>query len=41
MSAARGELRAYGTADEHEAAHGLGPTGTGAAVRDFLDAAAR
>lgn len=35
------ELRAYGTADEHEAAHGLGPTGIGAAVRNFLDAAAR
>ncbi|MGP4020237.1 transketolase family protein [Saccharopolyspora sp. 5N708] len=35
------ELRAYGTADEHEAAHGLGPTGIGAAVRQFLDAAAK
>ena len=30
------ELRAYGTADEHEAAHGLGPTGIGTAVRRFL-----
>ncbi|GAA2781661.1 transketolase [Saccharopolyspora taberi] len=30
------ELRAYGTADEHEAAHGLGPTGIGSAVRRFL-----
>ncbi|MFI0467485.1 transketolase family protein [Saccharopolyspora sp. 5N102] len=30
------ELRAYGTAEEHEAAHGLGPAGIGAAVRSFL-----
>jgi transketolase len=30
------ELRAYGTADEHEAAHGLGPTDIGARVREFL-----
>lgn len=35
------ELRAYGTADEHEAAHGLGPTEIGAAVREFLDEAAK
>lgn len=34
------ELRAYGTADEHEAAHGLGPTEIGAAVRGFLADAA-
>jgi transketolase len=32
------ELRAYGTADEHEAAHGLGPTGIGAAISRFLAA---
>lgn len=32
----RDELRAYGTAAEHEAAHGLGPTDLAARVRDFL-----
>ncbi|GAA4830306.1 transketolase [Saccharopolyspora rosea] len=31
------ELRAYGTAEDHEAAHGLGPVGIAAAVRRFLD----
>ncbi|GAA0520593.1 transketolase [Saccharopolyspora subtropica] len=35
------ELRAYGTAEEHEAAHGLGPTEIAASVREFLDGAAR
>ncbi len=30
------EVRAYGTAAEHEAAHGLGPTGIAASIRDFL-----
>ncbi|MCI2420479.1 transketolase [Saccharopolyspora sp. K220] len=35
------ELRAYGTADEHENAHGLGPTDIGAAVREFLNGAAK
>lgn len=30
------ELRAYGSADEHEAAHGLAPAEIGAAVRGFL-----
>lgn len=31
------ELRAYGTAEQHEAAHGLGPTGIAASVRRFLE----
>ncbi|MGW1677473.1 transketolase family protein [Saccharopolyspora sp. NPDC002376] len=31
------ELRAYGTAEEHESAHGLGPTAIAASIRDFLD----
>lgn len=35
------ELRAYGTAEEHEAAHGLRPTAIAAAVQDFLERAAR
>lgn len=30
------ELRAYGTAEEHEAAHGLDPAGIGASLRAFL-----
>lgn len=30
------ELRAYGTPDEHEHAHGLGPTAIAAALRQFL-----
>lgn len=33
------ELRAYGTAEQHEAAHGLGAAGIAASVRRFLDAA--
>ncbi|MDR7300517.1 transketolase family protein [Haloactinomyces albus] len=32
------ELRAYGTAEQHEAAHGLGPTEIAASVRRFLGA---
>lgn len=35
------ELRAYGTADEHEAAHGLGPAGIAGAVREFLEGGAQ
>ncbi|RCW43223.1 transketolase [Halopolyspora algeriensis] len=31
------ELRAYGTAEQHEAAHGLGPTGIAASLRQFLE----
>ena len=31
------EIRAYGTADEHEDAHGLGPTSIAAALRQFLN----
>ena len=34
------ELRAYGTAGEHEVAHGLGPAGIAGSVRAFLDRAA-
>lgn len=30
------ELRAYGTAEQHESAHGLGPTGIAASLRRFL-----
>lgn len=30
------ELRAYGTAEEHEAAHGLSPTGLNESIRKFL-----
>ncbi|MDI2028301.1 transketolase C-terminal domain-containing protein [Saccharopolyspora sp. TS4A08] len=30
------ELRAYGTADEHEAAHGLGPSGLAGEIAHFL-----
>ncbi|MER7082385.1 transketolase [Saccharopolyspora kobensis] len=35
------ELRAYGTTEEHEAAHGLSPTAIAASIRHFLDGAAR
>ena len=30
------ELRAYGTAEEHEAAHGLSPAGLNESIRKFL-----
>ncbi|GAB3274401.1 transketolase family protein [Parasphingorhabdus pacifica] len=33
------EVRSYGTAAEHEAAHGLAPAGIAASVRAFLDGA--
>lgn len=32
----KAELRAYGTADEHESAHGLGPADLAARIRGFL-----
>ena len=35
------ELRAYGTADEHEAAHGLGPTGIAGEMAHFLHGAGK
>lgn len=35
------ELRAYGTADEHEAAHGLDPAGLARSIRGFLATSGR